>query len=442
MRVAGPSLGASVGLRDHKELARDRPIENAPFPAVCTVAMQQGGGASAECVVDVGDIVAEGVLLGRSSGPTSANVHAPVPGRVTIVTDIRLPTGDWSAAVVIELEGRFARSGKLPRAYDWKAMPAATIVERVRSNGVVGLSGESFPLGTLLSAKGRRPESLVANGIDGEPYLAGSYRLLVERAAQVIAGLRIVEKILSPQRVIVAVEAERPEVAEVVAAAVRRAGLRYEVAALETPYPRGQMRHVLEEVTGRSLPYPRAPEDIGCVVAGVETLNAVYEAVVLDRPLFERVVTVSGIVRRPSNLKVRIGTPIRDIVEECGGLAEPVGTIVVGGPMTGFALDDLDVPMTKEVSGIVALPRQRGRGPRQTPCLSCGECVRVCPAGLHPALLHRQIEHRRFALSRTYGLLECSECGCCAYVCPAGIRLAESLRRGKAQLAAPQGAGQ
>jgi electron transport complex protein RnfC len=141
MRVAGPFLGASVGLLDHKELARDRPIENAPFPAVCTVAMQQGGGGSAECVVDVGDIVAEGVLLGRSSGPTSANVHAPVPGRVTMVTDIRLPTGDWSTAVVIELEGRFARSGKPLKAWDWRAMTTERISERIRRNGVVGLSG-------------------------------------------------------------------------------------------------------------------------------------------------------------------------------------------------------------------------------------------------------------------------------------------------------------
>ena len=276
----------------------------------------------------------------------------------------------------------------------------------------------------------------MANGTEREPFLTGTHRLLVEKAGTVVAGLRIAEKLLSPRRVVIAVDAAEPEARSAVERAVHRAGLRYQVVALATAYPLALERHVLEMVTGRELGYPGVPEDIGCVLAGAQTLQAVYEAVVMDRPLCERVVTVSGIVRSPSNLKVRIGTSVRDLVEECGGFLEPPGKIVVDGPMAGRTIHGLDVPVTKDVSGIVALSARECRPPRKTPCISCGECVRVCPAGLHPSVLHRQIEHGRLEDARAGGLEECSECGCCAFVCPAGIALAESMRGGKRGVAA------
>lgn len=437
MRAASGFRRADVGLGDSRELSRDRPIENAPIPAVCTVAMQQDAGTAAECAVEVGDIVAEGMLLGRATAPTSAHVHSPVPGRVAAVSDIRLPGGAWSTAAVIELSGRFARSGKQLRSYDWRAMSVEAIWERIRKNGVVGLAGETFPLGGPLGVAGggRRPETLVANGTEPEPYLTGTHRLLVERAPAVVAGLRIAEKLLTPKRVVIAVDAAEPAARVAVELAVKRAGLRYEVAAIETAFPQALDRHVLELVTGRELRHPGVPEDIGCVLAGAQTLEALFQAVVMDRPLCDRIITVSGIVRAPANLKVRIGTRVRELIEECGGFTEPPGTVVVGGPMTGSALLDLDVPVTKGVTGIVALSRRACRVPRLTPCISCGECMRVCPAGLSPILLHRLIEHGRVAESGSRGLEECSECGCCAFVCPAGIRLAESMRRGKAILA-------
>jgi Na+-translocating ferredoxin:NAD+ oxidoreductase subunit C len=438
MRAAAASHRRTIGLEDGRELSRDRPIENAPIPAVCAVAMRQCSGESAVCAVEVGDIIAEGMLVGRAEGPAAAHVHSPVPGRVAAVTDVRLSTGDWSQAVVVELEGRFARSGKPARRRDWRAMPVETIEARIRENGVVGLAGESFPLAGLWakSTGGRRPETLVANGTEREPFLTGTHRLLVERAGTVVAGLRIAEKLLSPRRVVVVVDAAEPEARRAVEQAVRRAGLRYEVAALATGYPLALERHLLEAVTGLELPFPGTPEDIGCVLAGAQTLQAVYEAVVMDAPLCERLVTVSGVVRRPSNLKVRIGTSVRELVEECGGFTELPGKVVVGGPMAGRALPGLDVPVTKDVTGIVALSAKACRPPRRTPCISCGECARVCPAGLRPIVLHRQIEHGRLEDARAGGLEECSECGCCAFVCPAGIPLAESMRIGKRGCAA------
>ena len=437
MRASARTRSGGVWFRDYRELSRDRAIENAPIPPVCVIAMRQSAAPEADCVVEVGDVLAEGVLVGKADAAGSAAVHTPVPGRVAAIPEIRLAGGATSRAVVVELEGRFARSGKPITAWDWRAMSPGRIEERIRTSGVIGLSGESFPLRHLWRrGGGRRPESLVVNGVEPDAFLTATHRLLVERAAELVVGVRIAEKLLQPSRVVIGVEAGRPEAADAVRSALAAAGVRYELVEIDARYPRGQARYLLESVTGRALPSPGEPEDIGCVVAGADTLIAVYEAVVLGRPLTERVVTVSGVVKRPSNLKARLGTRIRDLVEECGGFREPPGTIVLGGPMMGSELKDLDAPLTKDIAGIVALSRRESRAPRSTACVSCGECVRVCPAGLSPVTLHKQIDHGRYEEAAGDGLRECTECGCCSFVCPAGIRLVESLRLGKARLEA------
>jgi electron transport complex protein RnfC len=425
------AFGSGVRLRDHRELSREAAIENAHVPAVCTLPMQQDGGPSAECVVEVGDIVAEGSVVGRAVAPGSANVHTPVPGRVAAIREMNLPGHRTCQAVVVVLSGRFARSGKLVTPQDWRRMGGDRIVERLRAGGVVGLGGESVPL-RMIWGDHRPTRTLVVNCVEAEPFLTASYRLLVERMGRIVTGICIVQKLLEPGRVVIGIAADQVDLVAALGAQIRAMGASYEVAALDTGYPQGQPRHMLEAITGRELPHPGEPEDLGCAVVGVDTLHAVYEAVVLDRPLLERVVTVTGVVNRPSNLKARIGTSVRELIEECGGFRVPPERVVLGGPMTGLAITDLDLPLTKDVTGIVALSRKDRAAPPRTSCISCGRCVSVCPAGLSPLVLHKQINHGRPADAVLDGLGECSECGLCAYACPAGIPLVEILRHGKA----------
>jgi len=416
---------------DFKSYTREEAIRNAPVPAEAVIPMSQHMGSPAECLVQPGDDVHEGMLIGRATGPFSASVHSSVPGKVKEIKEIYLPNGIKSQAVVIAVEGEFNRADGDPAA--WQQMSKEELLTRIREMGIVGLGGATFPTPLKYSIReGRKVESFVINGVECEPFLTADHRLMLEKSEEILTGIRIVARILEPEQVLIGIEENKPDAVEVLARAVENAGLDYQVVPLKLKYPQGDEKQLLKSLIGREVPSGGLPLDIGAVVSNVGTAFAVYEAFIKNKPLVERVVTVSGsALAEPANLKVRVGTPVSDLVEDCGGFKESPVKIISGGPMMGFALADLDAPVTKGTSGILVLSRKEAGRAVETNCLSCGRCLRACPMGLQPVNLYKYIDHLRYEDALAEGLMDCKECGCCSYVCPAHIPLVQGMKLGK-----------
>ncbi len=421
-----------VTLIDRKRLAMESPIRNAILPTTAVVPFSQHLGTPAQCVVKVGERVREGMLIGKPQGIISAAVHSPIPGVVTAIREVVTAQGSRSQAAIISLEGEFERLRRnRPTARSDRS--EAEILSLLEEMGVVGLGGAGFPTHVKLRApKGVSIEHLLVNGVECEPYLTGDFRLMVERPREIVEGIRMAAKLLKPRAIVVGIQEPYAEAVEAMRAACRESGLPVEVVALPARYPLGDERQLVKALTGREIGAGLLPLTEGVAVVSVGTLVAIYEAVALEKPLFERVVTVSGgAVREPANLKVRIGTPIGALLAECGGLAETPERVVVGGPFTGSAVYDLGTPVTKSTTAVLGLSAGEVRAARRTSCISCGRCASVCPSGLDPARLFKLVERDLHADAGREGLLSCSECGCCSYVCPAHLPLVETLRVGK-----------
>lgn len=419
-----------------KYLTNEKEIRNAVIPAVSIVPFSQHLGAPAECLVKVGDTVTEGMLIGKSTGFISGNIHSPVPGTVKEIKDIYLPNGMLSKAVSIELAGEFNRLGNEQKPKDWSALSSEELTRVVADKGIVGLGGATFPANVKLSIpKGKKAEYFVVNGVECEPYLTADHRLMLERADKIIEGIKIVSRIVNPEKIAIGIEINKPDAIESIRTAAGKAGISLDVVPLKVKYPQGDEKQLLKAITGREVPSGALPLDIGCVVSNVGTVHAIFEAVVYDKPLIERVLTVTGgAIANPQNLKVRIGTPISSLIEECGGFKEVPEKVVVGGPMMGFAIYDLDTPVIKGTSGILALTSKEVHGRARTSCISCGRCIKACPMGLNPTTMFKFIDHGEYGEASALGLMDCKECGSCGFVCPAQIPLTQGFRLGKRML--------
>ena len=418
---------------DRKSKTEHLSIHNAIIPSTFTVPLLQHLGSPAELAVDAGQTVREGMLIGRATGYVSSPVHSPIPGLVKEIGSIHLPNGVRSQTVVIELQGEFDRLGKPQERFDWETMEAKEILGLISEMGVVGLGGATFPTHVKLSIpRGTVIDTFIVDGVECEPYLTADHRIMLEKPDEIITGIRIVRKILGVERVFIGIEENKPDAIEVMSAAAAGSGLPVEVVPLHLKYPQGDEKQLIKALTGREVPSGGLPLNVGTVVNNVGTLIAIYEAVVFRKPLIERVLTVSGgAVANPMNLKVRIGTPIGQVIEECGGLTSQPERIVVGGPMMGFSLYDLETPVTKGTSGILALTPREVRSAATTACLSCGKCVAACPFGLNPTRLFKMIDHQEYDSAMADGLMDCKECGCCSFVCPAHIPLVQGMKLGK-----------
>ena len=425
-----------VVLPDRKHQTRRLPLWNASIPRTSIVALDQHAGQAATACVGPGDRVREGMLIGTACNGSSANVHSPIPGIVREIRRITLPGGRASDAVVIDMDGEFDQLGRRLVPFEWDALDAGSIASLLTDQGVVDMGGSLSPAQVTVPVSGeRRCTLLILNGCESEPYLSGDHRLMVEHPSAVVTGLRIVARLVDAARVVLAVQSDKPDAIAALAAAVRGEMLPYEIVSLRVKYPQGDDRQLIKAISGREVPSGGHPVDVGCMILGVASAYAAHDAVIYRKPVIERIVTVGGgAITRPANIKVRIGTPIGDVIEECGGFRGSPAKVIAGGAMTGHTVVDLDTPITKRTTGILALTAREVRRSAIAPCIDCGRCTNACPMGLNPTRLYKLIEHQQLTRAVTEGLFDCTECGSCGYLCPSRIPLVEQMKVGKARV--------
>lgn len=433
-----PTFPGGIHLPDHKSPTAGLPIEVFPLPVRLAVSLAQAPGAASRPVVAAGQRVLRGQLIAEAGGLAGAALHAPTSGTVERIGECPHPAGLRVPAVFIAADGADQWAAGADAALSEEAAAALTpreIVERVRAAGVVGMGGAAFPTHLKLSPPAEKPvETVILNGCESEPYLSADHRLMLERPLDVAHGLCLMMRAVGARRGLIAVEANKPDAHERLLREVRGLeGLSCRMVAVK--YPQGGERPLIRALLGREVPSGALPADAGVLVQNVATAAAVAEAVLLARPVTERVLTVGGDgVARPANLLCRIGTPARALLES-RGLLPGARRLVFGGPMMGLAQWTADVPVLKGTGGVLVLTAPPG--PEPAACINCGRCAQSCPARLAPGELARLAERGQFAEMVRRHLLDCMECGACAWRCPARRPLTQWNRQAKleAQLA-------
>lgn len=417
------------------KLSCSKPIETLPLPEVVTIPLAQHIGAPAAAKVAKGDKVLTGQLIAEAAGFMSANIHAPVSGTVTAVDLVPNGQGLRQMMITIKREGDewaegIDRSQKLVREC---TLSAQEIIARIKDAGIVGMGGATFPTHVKLSVPpGKKAEALIINGVECEPYLTSDHRTMLERSEELLVGVTILMKAVGVEKAYIGIENNKPDaIARLRELAANYPGV--EVTPLKVKYPQGGEKQLIAAVTGREVPPPPAlPIDVGAVVCNASTTVAVYEAVQKNKPLIERVVTVTGKgVRAPKNLLSRMGTPIETLIEAAGGLPADAGKVINGGPMMGRAMVNLSSPVTKGCSGITVMSGRDAARREPSQCIKCAKCVAACPMGLEPYYLSKMAQKKGWDELEAQMITSCIECGCCQSSCPSYLPLLDWVRLGK-----------
>jgi len=406
-----------------KTLTMNSSIENLSVPQICYIPMLQHEGAAAKLIVKKGDIVSEGELIGEAQGMISANVHASVPGKVVDIVEsmnLNVPR----TTVVIEAEGAFTTTGSsLTSVNDWKTLDRSVLLDIVQSCGVAGLGGDAFPTASKLTIPSdSKVDTLIINGAESEPYLTADDIMMRTYPHEIIEGIQIALKIIGIKKAIIAVEDNKKHSIRVLSEAVKKTipEEKIIIKQLRSKYPQGSEKQLIYSILKRIVPVSGFSINSGVVVLNVGTIYAVREAVLFFFFLIDRLITISGdMIRKPGNYKVRFGTRISDIVEECGGLKGVPSKIVIGGPLRGISAENMDLPVVKSTSGILFMSDKETCHADYSACIRCGRCVTVCPAGLIPRDIAIAAENGKFDTISELNPEACIMCSCCSYVCPA-----------------------
>lgn len=417
----------------YKELTCSKAIEKGNLPKVVTIPLQQHAGAPCEPLVKKGDIVEEGQKIGDVKAFVSAPVHASISGKVKDIELCQHPNGVRVPAIVIEGDGREKDWGAGAGRPDLSAYTPEAIREAVREAGIVGMGGAAFPTSVKLAPpKGRAIDTVLLNGCECEPYLTADHRMMVEEPDKAVFGLKALMKATGASKGLIGVEENKPDAIEAVKKAIGGSS-EITVVVLEAKYPQGAEKMLIKAALGRKVPTGKLPLDVGVVVNNVGTAAAIRDALVLKKPLIERVVTISGnAVANPGNLRLRIGTSFEEALSQRGGIKKDAEVEVLnGGPMMGVAQSTLDVPVLKGTSGITALSADLIKPLKYGPCIRCASCVEACPMGLMPYRLGDYGRAHMIDDFKGWGGISCIECGCCSYVCPAKRPLLQWIRTAK-----------
>lgn len=422
---------------DNKEWSKDKAIEVIELPNEVLIPMIQHIGAPATPIVQKGDKVLTGQLIGQATGFVSANIHSPISGTVTAIDAYPNGQGQRRIMIAIKREGDewlegIDRNTELKRECN---LTSKEIIEKVKDAGIVGLGGAQFPTHVKLSIPdGQKAEMLIVNGVECEPYLTSDYRNMLERAEMMLTGVEILMRALNVERAVIGVENNKPDAIAHLEEVIARDNYRgIEVMPLKMRYPQGGEKQLIAAVTGRQVaPPPALPISEGVVVSNVSTAIAVYEAVQKNKPLIERVVTITGKhLGSTHNFLTRLGTPLNSLLDLAGGLPEGDVKLLNGGPMMGRAIVDITGPINKGCSGITILSGKEAARGKENVCIKCAKCVEACPMGLEPYLLSKLAKLQKWDMAEEHNTIDCIECGCCSYTCPSYIPLLDYIRIGK-----------
>ena len=404
-------------------------IMDMPAPARVSIPVSQHIGAPAKVCVKKGDRVLVGQMIAEAGGFVSAPVHSSVSGIVDEIRPCTLASGVVVTAIVIDNDFQDEWVPLQPAEHP-ETLNAKELQDIIRRAGIVGMGGATFPTSVKLTpGQGKTIEKLIINGAECEPFLTADHRLMLEKPGLIVDGIHIVMNALNIREAMIGVEANKHDAVVALEQACHGTdGIR--VCELPVRYPQGGEKQLVYALTKRAIPSGGLPLDVGCVVLNVGTVVAIEQAVREGRPLIDRITTVGGMVNNPGNYRVRIGTPVSLLLDACGGLQAGVKKILSGGPMMGMAINDLEIPVTKGTSGILALGDE-SLEPEESACIRCGRCMRACPMKLPPYMMDACIRHERYEDAEKHGVMNCIECGACTFVCPAKRMLTHSFRTGK-----------
>ena len=419
------------------KLSAGKKIETLSAPTQVIIPLSQHIGAPAQALVKKGDIVKVGTMIAKAGGFVSANIHSSVSGKVKKIDNAIDASGYKRPAIFIDVEGdeweeSIDRSDDLEKECN---LSSKEIIDKIAAAGIVGLGGATFPTQVkLMPPPGNKAEIVIINAVECEPYLTADHSLMMEKGEQILIGVTILMKAVNVNKAVIGIENNKPDaIAHLSKLAKKYNGI--EIMPLQMKYPQGGEKQLIDAVIRRQVKSGALPISAGAVVQNVGTAYAVYEAVQKDKPLFERIVTVTGkAVAKPSNFRVRIGTPITNLIEAAGGLPENTGKIIGGGPMMGKALVSSEVPVTKGSSGVLLLTKEESVRKPMHDCIRCAKCVDVCPMGLNPAFLMKYTTYKMWDKAEENFIQDCIECGSCSFTCPANRPLLDYIRSGKGKV--------
>jgi len=421
-----------VRIKENKEYVQDKPIEALPLPTRVYIPLIQHLGKACNPEVKSGDLVKVGQRIAGLDSGLSALVHSSVSGKVFSLQDYAHPVLGRARAILIDRDSQPQDwQGGLRSEDEVSRLAKDEIVKIVQEAGIVGMGGASFP--THIKLNPSKPvDTLIINAAECEPYLAADYRLMVEKTEEIFSGIKLVAKCLGVKNVYIGIEENKPQAIKKFLD--NRFG--FIVKVLESVYPQGGEKQLVQSILGKEIPRGKLPFDIGVVVQNIATVYAIYEAVYKNKPLYERVVSVTGsCLENPKNLLVRIGTPIKELIDFCGPLKEEPVKMITGGPMMGISQFTDLVPVIKSTNGVILLNKKESKILEEDVCIRCGACVRACPAGLMPCSINLAAEKGFWGIAKDYAAIDCIECGLCSYVCPANRNLVQSIKMAKLQAA-------
>ncbi|MCB0823395.1 MAG: electron transport complex subunit RsxC [Bacteroidales bacterium] len=416
------------------KISEDKKIEVLPLPKIAYIPISQHLGAPAKPLVNKGDSIKVGQQIAKGEAFISANIHSSVSGKVQKIDAVIDASGYKRTAVVVQVEGDEWEEG-IDKTKDIKrdiTLSQKEIIAKINEKGIVGLGGATFPSHVkLMVPDGKKADVLIINGVECEPYLTSDHRLMLEMGEEMMIGVEILKRALGVNRAVIGIENNKPDAIEHLSKIAKNfSGI--EVQGLKVKYPQGAEKQLIKAIINREVPSGKLPIEVGAVVNNSGTAYAVYEAVQKNKPLIERVVTITGkSVKNPGNFMVRIGTPVSELIEAGGGLPDDTGKVISGGPMMGKALNSLEAPIVKGTSGILIMQEEEAARKQVLNCIRCSRCVSVCPMGLEPYLLEKVVMFEDFERTEKERVMDCIECGSCQFTCPANRPLLDYIRLGK-----------
>lgn len=435
MKSDNLTFKGGVNVIHNKELTENIALERAQEPNVVYIALHQHIGAPCEAIVNVGDRVKVGQKIGESQAFVSAPVHSSIAGIVKSIENIITPIGSSSNCIVIESDGTNEMDRSMKQSNNLDNLSQKELLNIIKEAGITGMGGAGFPTHVKLSPPPEKTiDTVIINGAECEPYLTSDHRIMLEMPEKVVFGLKAIMKSLGVENGIIGVEDNKMNAVEALKKAVKPED-NIKIVTFKTKYPQGDEKRIINAVTGRIVPSGALPMEVGCVVNNVSTAKAIAEAILEGKPVYERVVTITGRgIKQPRNLIAKIGTPFQELIDQCGGFQGTPGKILMGGPMMGLAQFSTEVPVIKGSGGILIIPEEEAKAEPVLPCIKCGKCLEVCPVFLEPLYISAYALKNNFEGAERYHAIDCVECGACSYICPAKRPLTESIRFAKREI--------